>query len=447
MTHLGRLSCALCISFAAEAAPHRPAPQPLAVQPQLQPRSAAQTQAAPGQPAPRGPAPGASGPRVPAPVPGAQPAPGQPSPRSTGGAQAGPGPVPRSPGAQGQFPVPVSRFGRFDLDVPLAQLAKLPELKACAEALAAVAGHADCALPPNDDKIGRVQIAWEDTKPLGELIALRLLYDPALAPPLTDVEWLLTRGWGPPMLEQLRRERDQKIFTLQWEDPEHRTTLEAAGPFGQGSRVVALVIERKPRPLPGDLFSLRPRPFPGLRVRFVRRVEWDGQAHAVLWGTSLSPAQEALGETGTAWSQQRSYVGIFRLEAATEKHPKRWRALWERVSGEDEDDPQRVLRVDTRDVTSDGAPDIEVELSCTSCGNTASELLIKTVRAGKLVDLLARKDLYRAQIDLLAGKVRIREPEGDEGTTVTTYAYDRGKGAFVLAREERVAVPAATPSE
>ncbi|GAC1594869.1 MAG: hypothetical protein NVS4B10_02930 [Myxococcales bacterium] len=444
-----RSACALLLAFAAEAGPQRPS-APAATRLQASPRS---TQGAPGQPGPRQAAPG--GP--PSAQPGAR---GSPGPLPSGAGQPGslsplpnapPGQPQRSAGPQvaGQFPVPVSRFGRFDLDVPLAQLAKLPELKACAEALAAPAGHAECVLPPNDDKLGKVQLAWEETKPGGELIALRLLYDPALAPPLTDVEWLLTRGWGPPMLEQLRRERGQKVFTLQWEDPEHRTTLEAAGPFGQGSRVVALVIERKPRPLPGDLFSLRPRPFPGLRVRFVRRVEWDSQPHAVLWGTSLSPAQEALGETGTAWGQQRSYVGVFRLEAATDKHPKRWSPLWERVSGEDEDDPQRVLRVDTRDVTADGAPDVEIELSCTTCGKTTSEVLIKTVRAGKLVDLLARKDLYRAQVDLLAGKVRIREPEGDDGSavTVTTYAYDRGKGAFVLAREERLTGTAAAPVE
>jgi hypothetical protein len=428
MTTFGRTVCALVVAFAADAGPRRPSLKQFGAQPQAQSGqpgpSTPGSPAVPGQPAARGAGPGAP-----------PQASGPPSPR---------GPAGPAQGA-GQFPVPVSRFGRFDLDVPLAQLAKLTELKACAEALTAPAGHAECALPPNDDKLGRVQLAWEDTKPLGELIALRLLYDPAMAPPLTDVEWLLTRGWGPPMLEQLRRERDQKIFTLQWEDPEHRTTLEAAGPFGQGSRVVALVIERKPKPLPGDLASLRPRPFPGLRVRSVRRVEWDGQPHAVLWGTSLSAAQEVLGETGTAWGQQRSYVGIFRLDAATDKHPKRWRPLWERVSGEDEDDPQRVLRVDTRDVTSDGSPDVEVQLSCTGCGNTASEVLVKTVRAGKLVDLLARKDLYRAQVDLLAGKVRIREPDGEDGTTVTTYAYDRGKGAFVLAREERVAGPVGPP--
>ena len=36
--------------------------------------------------------------------------------------------------------------------------------------------------------------------------------------------------------------------------------------------------------------------------------------------------------------------------------------------------------------------------------------------------------------------MRIREPDGDEESslTVSTYSYDRGKGAFVLAREERI---------
>ena len=74
---------------------------------------------------------------------------------------------------------------------------------------------------------------------------------------------------------------------------------------------------------------------------------------------------------------------------------------------------------------------------------------MKTVRAGKPVDLLVKRDLFRAQVELSPGTVRIREPEGedDEGSTVSTYAYDRGKGAFVLAREERVARPLPPPEE
>ena len=60
----------------------------------------------------------------------------------------------------------------------------------------------------------------------------------------------------------------------------------------------------------------------------------------------------------------------------------------------------------------------------------------------RAVDALAMK-LLRAQVDLAPGQVRIREPEGedDQGQTVSTYAYDRGKGAFVLAREERAPPP------
>ena len=92
---------------------------------------------------------------------------------------------------------------------------------------------------------------------------------------------------------------------------------------------------------------------------------------------------------------------------------------------------------------SDGVQDVVVELSCETCGATADEVIVKTMRAGRLVDLLAKRDLYRARVELGTGQVRIREPEGedDQGLTVSTYAYDRGKGAFVLAREERTAPP------
>ena len=51
----------------------------------------------------------------------------------------------------------------------------------------------------------------------------------------TELEWQLTRGWGAPSLEQLRRDKDQKLFTLQWEDAEHRATLEAQGAVAQPS--------------------------------------------------------------------------------------------------------------------------------------------------------------------------------------------------------------------
>ena len=332
------------------------------------------------------------------------------------------------------------RFGRFELDQSKEQLARLPDLKECADALAPASGHADCAVPRDPDRIARVQIAWEDAKPGGEIVALRLLFDAQVAPALTDLEWQLTRGWGAPVLEQLRREKDQKLFTLQWEDSEHRATVEAQGALAQPSRAIAVVLERRPAPLPAELAGLHPRPFPGVRLKLVRRLEWDGQAHAVVWGTSLTPGQEAFGEAGPAWATQRGYVGLWKLEPATAQRPRRWRALWERVTGDEDEENERISRVDTRDVTGDGSPDVEVELSCETCGRTASEVVVKTVRAGKLVDLLNKRDLFRAQVDFEPGRVRIREPDGDEDSSVTvsTYSYDRGKGAFVLAREERI---------
>lgn len=367
--------------------------------------------------------------------------------------------LPQAPPLPGQQPqavkppappapaVPPRRFGRFDLDMPFAQLRALPDLKACAEALAAPSGRAECPLPRDADRLERAQLAWEETKNGTELVALRLIFDAQLAPALTDLEWQLTRGWGPPSLEQLRRDRDQKIFTLQWEDAEHRASLEAQGTMLQPSRAVAVVLERKQVPLSGEFTALHPRPFPGFRVRWIRRLEYDGQLHALLWGTSLTPAQEAMGESSAAFATQRNYVGLWRQEPANATRPRRWRPLWERTTGGDsdeDDEPQRILFVDARDVTGDGSPDIEVGLSCETCGATADELIVKTVRAGKVVDLLSKRDLYRAQVDLGNQLVRIREPEGenDEGTTVSTYAYDRGKGAFVLAREERAPPPA-----
>ena len=342
------------------------------------------------------------------------------------------------------LPVPPRRFGRFDLDMPFAQLRAMPDLADCAAALAAPAGHAECALPRAADNLARVQIAWEETRTGSDLTALRLLFDPQLAPPLTDLEWQLTRGWGPPLLEQLRREHDQKFFTLQWEDADHRATLEAQAPRDQASRATAVVLERKPVPLSGEFVSLHPKPFANFRVRWIRRLDWEGQLHAVLWGTSLTPAQEAMGEQSAVWVTQRNYVGIWKLEPASGSRPRRWKPLWERITGGDDDEqPQRVLYVDARDVTGDGVQDVVVELSCETCGATADELIVKTIRAGKLVDLLAKRDLYRARVELGTGQLRIREPEGedDQGLTVSTYAYDRGKGAFVLAREERTAAP------
>ncbi|HYV67037.1 MAG TPA: hypothetical protein VE964_12400 [Myxococcales bacterium] len=374
-----------------------------------------------------------------APVAPAQPAPPRTPPPAGGAGARTNGPPP--PGPAGAPPaVAPKRFGRFDLDQPKEQLARLPDLKDCADALVPSSGHADCAVPRDPDRIARVQIAWEDSRAGGEIVALRLLFDPLLAPALTDLEWQLTRGWGAPVLEQLRREKDQKVFTLQWEDAEHRATVEAQGALTQPSRVVAVVLERRPAALPAELAGLHPRPFPGVRLKLVRRLEWDGQPYAVVWGTSLTPGQEAMGEAGPAWAGQRGYVGLWKLEPATAQRPRRWRSIWERLTGDEDEENERISRVDTRDVTGDGAPDMEVELSCETCGRTASEVMVKTVRAGKLVDLLNKRDLFRAQVEFEPGRVRIREPDGDEESTLTvsTYSYDRGKGAFVLAREERI---------
>ncbi len=379
------------------------------------------------------------------PVPGAPRAPVHAGHEAQGGQ---PGPAGQlgqgSAGTPGQLvqlaqppTVALRRFGRFDLDQPLALFARLPDLRGCAEAFASPSGHADCALPADADKLGRAQLAWEAG---GTLIALRLVFDPALAPALTDLEWQLTRGWGPPVLEQLRREKDIKTFTLQWEDAEHRATLEASGNISQPSRAVAVVLERKQLPLTGDLAGLHPKPFANMRLRWLKRVDWEGQPHALVWGSSLTPAQEAMGEAGPSWTAQRGYVGLWRLEPASAQRPKRWRELWERTTGDEDDGPQRVLLVDAKDITGDGTPDIEVELSCETCGATASELILKTVRAGKLVDLLAKRDLFRAQIEMQPLQIRIREQQvdADQGSTVSTYSYDRGKGTFVLAREERL---------
>jgi hypothetical protein len=340
--------------------------------------------------------------------------------------------------------IPPRKFGAFDLDMPFAALRAIPELHGCEAALALPAGHADCELIKDADKLGRAQIAWEDGKSGPELIALRLIFEPASAPALTDLEWQLTRGWGTPALEQLRRERDTKFFTLQWEDPEHRATLEAQGALTQPSKATAVILERKQAALSGDFVALHPRPFPNFRIRWIRKMEYEGQMHALLWGTSLTPSQEAMGEQSQAFTTQRNYVGLWRLEPATAVRPRRWKPLWERTTGgDDEDEPQRILHVDSRDVTNDGSPDVEVELTCETCAQTTDELIVKTIRAGKLVDLLSKRDLYRAHVELGLGQVRIREPEGedDQGSTVSTYAYDRGKGTFVLAREERAAAP------
>jgi len=399
------------------------------------PTASADATAAPGQSGPAGASGAASLPQSGAPSIGATGANG------SGGAAAPTGPSGPTAPIKPPQPAPlVARFGRFDIDQPLSQLALLPELKSCAAQLNDPTGHAECALPANDEKISKLNLAWDDTRPGGDLLALRLTFDPQLAPPLADLEFQLTRGWGAPALEQLRREHDTKIFTLQWEDAEHRATLEAAGPLAQPSRAVAIVLERKPRALSGELSTLRPKPFPGMRIRMARRLDYESQAYAMVWGTSLTAAQESLGESGPAWSTQRSYVGLFKLDppGAPGSLKRRWKPLWERTSGDEEDnDLQRITRVETRDVTGDSDPDVLVELSCPSCGQSTSEVVVKTIRAGKAVDLLDKHDLYRAQVDARPGTIRIREAEGDDAVTVSTYVYDKSKGAFVLAREER----------
>jgi hypothetical protein len=343
-----------------------------------------------------------------------------------------------------QGPAAPKKWGRFDLDAQLPELAK-GQLSACAAQLQGPSGHADCDVATEADRITRVQLAWDDARPgAADLIALRLSFDPAVAPAMTDLEWQLTRAWGAPGLEQLRRERNHKLFTLQWEDGEHRATLEAGAPVTQPSRAISLTFERKPPALPGDLASLKPRPFPGFHLRWVKRVDWSGGTFAVVYGSSLSPAQEALGEAGPHWAGQRNYVGVWQLEPPQGDKRHRWRPLWDRVAGgsEEDDDPQRVLHVDVRDVTGDGTPDVLIEFSCDTCNHKANEIVLKTVRAGKLVDLLVKRDLFRATVELDTGRVRIREPEdredGRPAATVSTYAYDRSKGAFVLAREEHV---------
>jgi hypothetical protein len=449
---LAVLSCALAAH--AERAPAPAAPQTRAAQktPKLAPAAKlgpAGKDAGPppkeGAEAPAAPPPGAlqtAPATAPPPAPGA-PAQGNAQPALQPGQQAQQVPPPK--------PTPVKQLGRFDLDLTPAAFAALPELRGCTLPVGQPSGHGECTLAPNEERLVKLHLAWDEGRPGGELIALRLVFDPATAPPLTELEWQLTRAWGAPSLEQLRREKEQKIFTLQWEDPEHRATLEAAAPYQQPSRAIAVVIERKPHALTGELATLRPRPFAGYRSRMVRRLDWEGAPHAVVWGTSLTPAQEAMGEASPAFATQRGYLGIFKMEAGPGK--KRWKALWERTVGSDEEDndTQRVLRVETRDVTGDGEADLFVELSCPTCAGSVSEVLVKTIRAGKLIDLFGRKDLFRAEVQVeKMGLLRIREPEGEDGITVTTYGYDRSRGAFVLSHEERRArsrgyVPAADP--
>src|SRR5205085_12186293 len=144
------------------------------------------------------------------------------------------------------------------------------------------------------------------------------------------------------------------------------------------SRAVAVVLERRQAAFTGDLAGRHPRPFPSRRAKLVRRLEWDGRPYALVWGTSLSAVQEAIGEASAGWSAQRSYVGLWKLEPSTAQHPRRWRPVWERTAGGDEDEEsERISHVETRDVTGDGSPDLEVQLSCETCGLAATEVLVK----------------------------------------------------------------------
>src|SRR5689334_383082 len=65
----------------------------------------------------------------------------------------GNGAVPSGQQGQAAAPaVPPKKFGRFELDVPKEQLARLPDLKECADALAAPTGHAECGVPRDPDR-------------------------------------------------------------------------------------------------------------------------------------------------------------------------------------------------------------------------------------------------------------------------------------------------------
>src|SRR4029077_12918899 len=112
------------------------------------------------------------------------------------------------------------RFGRFDLDMPMAQLRAMPELSECADALAPASGRADCTLPRAADSVARIQLAWEETRTGGEIVALRLIFDPQLAPALTEFEWQLARGWGPPTPQPVRPHPQQKVFTVECDERE-----------------------------------------------------------------------------------------------------------------------------------------------------------------------------------------------------------------------------------
>src|SRR5947199_9801390 len=75
-----------------------------------------------------------------------QPAPGRPgSAQQPTRSAPVPAPAPQPP------PVPPRRYGRFDLDLTKEQLARVPDLRECAEALRAPSGHAECTVPRDPD--------------------------------------------------------------------------------------------------------------------------------------------------------------------------------------------------------------------------------------------------------------------------------------------------------
>ena len=285
-------------------------------------------------------------------------------------------------------------------------------------------GRLDCKLPENAAHLERVQALWDADR----VVTARALFD-AKAPPAANVVKDLVVEWGPPSRE-VRLWRDER-WIVEWEDGERKATLESHGRHWD-ERPVALTLERKPPALTGELSSLRLHPFAPFRLNLARRVDYDGVPHALVWGTSLSAAEEAAGPEAS--SAERGYVAIYRFDKAT----RRWHALWDLATGDDETGV-RLAGVEVEDVSADGLPDLVVRLACKDCGASASEVYVKTVRGGRVVDLLAKRDLYRAEVKLARGEIRLIEPAdqsgGNSGTTAV-YGYDRGKGTFVLMREE-----------
>ncbi len=285
-------------------------------------------------------------------------------------------------------------------------------------------GRLECALPDSVLHAARAQVLWND----GKVEIARFLFGTASGPAHEVVKDLI-RVWGNPSREitLLREHR----WLVEWDDAEHRATLESEGPRHE-ERPVVVTLERKPPQPTAEFTTLRLHPFAPFRLKGLRRVEYDGVLHASVWGTSLTAAEEATG-TAASGTTERGYAAIYRYDRATH----RWHALWELTLGE-EDEPTRLLGVEVSDVSGDGNLDLVLRLACHDCGAAASEIYVKTVRAGRVVDLLAKHDLYRATVQLSHGEIRINEPgsSGDAAGTTAVYAYDKAKGTFVLMREE-----------